>query len=99
MARLIYSERALADLERIVDYLLEREPDLVAPVIGLIEEAVMILVHHPHIGREVEEGLRELVISHGATGYLALYEYEPTSNRVLIYAIRHQREAGYPDAQ
>jgi plasmid stabilization system protein ParE len=39
--------------------------------------------------------MRELVISRGRTGYLALYDYEEKSDAVLILAIRHQREAGY----
>ncbi len=47
------------------------------------------------VGRPVESGLRELVISRGKTGYLALYRYEEQRDRVLVLAIRHQREAGY----
>ena len=37
--------------------------------------------------------MRELVISPGRTGYLALYSCEEEHDTVL--AIRHQREAGY----
>jgi plasmid stabilization system protein ParE len=47
------------------------------------------------IGRPVEEELRELVISRGNTGYVALYSFEEAQEAVLILAIRHQREAGY----
>lgn len=47
------------------------------------------------MGRPVEHGLRELVISRGRTGYLALYSVEETADAILILAIRHQREAGY----
>jgi len=39
--------------------------------------------------------LRELVISRGCTGYVALYRFEEDQDAVLILAIRHQREAGY----
>jgi plasmid stabilization system protein ParE len=39
--------------------------------------------------------LRELVISRGRTGYVALYSFEEDRDAVLILAIRHQREAGY----
>jgi hypothetical protein len=40
--------------------------------------------------------LRELVISYGASGYVALYQHSPLEGIVRIAAVRHQREAGYP---
>jgi len=61
----------------------------------LIEEAVSVLIRHPLIGRPVEYGLRELVISRGRSGYMALYSLEEAHDAVLILAIRHQREPGY----
>ena len=66
-----------------------------AETIGLIEEAVELLNRHPLIGRPVEYELRELVISRGRTGYVALYSFEEDQDAVLILAIRHQREADY----
>jgi plasmid stabilization system protein ParE len=54
-----------------------------------------LLRRHPHIGRPIEHELRELLISRGRTGYVALYSFEEMHDAVLIYAIRHQREAGY----
>lgn len=95
MARLAYSGRALADLERPTDFLAETDLGAAAETVGLIEEAVDLLVRHPLIGRPVEHGLRELVISRGRTGYIALYSFEEAHDAVLILAIRHQREAGY----
>ena len=61
----------------------------------LISEAVVILGNHPLVGRPAKRGMRELVISRGRTGYLALYSYEEQRDIVLILAILHQREAGY----
>lgn len=95
MAALIYSERALADLERLADFLLDTDPAAAPETIGLIEEAVRVLRRHPMMGRPVEHGLRELVISRGRTGYLALYSIEEEAEAIPILAIRHQREAGY----
>ena len=66
-----------------------------AETVGLIEEAVELLVRHPLTGRPLEYELRELVISRGHTGYVALYGFEEARGAVLILAIRHQREAGY----
>lgn len=95
MAKLIYSARALADLERLTDFLIEADPSAAAETVGLIEEAVELLARHALIGRPVEYELRELVISRGRTGYVALYSFEENQDAVLILAIRHQREAGY----
>jgi plasmid stabilization system protein ParE len=53
------------------------------------------LERHPFIGRPCEEGLRELLISYGNSGYVALYSYEQRDDVVLVLAIHHQREAGY----
>ena len=95
MARLIYAERALTDLDRLTDFLMQAEPVAAAETIALITEAVQILENHPLIGRTAESELRELVISRGKSGYLALYSYEQNEDAVLILSIRHQREAGY----
>lgn len=95
MAKLSYSGRALADLERLTDFLIGADPKAALETVGLIEEAVGLLVRHPLIGRLVEFPLRELVISRGRTGYVALYSFEEAQDAVLILAIRHQREAGY----
>lgn len=95
MARLIYSGRALAHLERLTGFLLESDRAAALATIDLIEEAVVILDRHPLIGRAVEDGLRELVISRGRSGHVALYSFEPIHDAVLVLAVRHQREAGY----
>ena len=91
MARLIYSERALDDLERLHDFLIESDPEAAIATVGLIEEAVLVLQRHPLIGRPAESNLRELVISRGRSGYAALYSFEPHDDAVLILSIRHQR--------
>ena len=97
MARLIYSVRALADLERLTDFLIETDPKAALKTVRLIEEAIELLARHPMIGRPVEPPLRELVISRGKSGYLALYSFESVDDAVLILAIRHQRELGYDE--
>ena len=94
MARLIYARRALEDLERLVEFLIESEPGAALETVGLIVEAVGILENHPHIGRPAEQGLRELLVSRGRSGYAVLYGHEPAHDTILILTIRHQREAG-----
>lgn len=95
MARLIYSEQALDDLGRLVDSLIEQDPTAALHTLDLIEKALSILRHHPNVGREVDADLRELVISRGRTGYVALYSFEEIKEAVLALTIRHRCEAGY----
>lgn len=95
MAKLIYSDRAVADLERLTDFLIKIDTSSALETVELIEEAVNLLMRHPLVGRPVEHELRELVISRGHSGYVALYSIEEGQDAVLILAIRHQREAGY----
>lgn len=95
MARLTYSSRAFSDLDRLADFLIDTDPVAASETVDLIAEAVAILKQHPLMGRPVEHDLRELVISRGRTGYVALYSFEAEHDAVLILAIRHQREAGF----
>jgi plasmid stabilization system protein ParE len=60
-----------------------------------IRNAVDILLDHPLIGRRVEGEIRELVISYGKTGYIALYRFLPEQNLIRLLAIRHQRELDF----
>jgi addiction module RelE/StbE family toxin len=94
LARLIYSTRALADTERLADFLRDEAPAAALKTVDIIE-AVKILGNHPLIGRPIEHDLRELIISRAKTGYVALYSYEEAQDVVLILALRHQRDAGY----
>jgi addiction module RelE/StbE family toxin len=95
MAEVVYARHAFADLERLADFLLKEAPQAAITAIDLIREGIGILDRHPFVGRASEAGLRELVISYGKSGYVALYSYEQQQDVVLVLAIRHQREAGY----
>ena len=97
MAQVIYSDEAFADLERIVEFLLETSPKIAAQTLHSISSAIGILEAHPFIGRRVDDHIRELIISQGATGYLALYRFDPAFEIVRILRLRHQRGAGYQD--
>ena len=94
---IVFDTEALDDLERVFEFNFERDPATALAHIEKVQSAVMILDAHPEIGRPLGGGstLRELVISHGKTGYIALYEYSPVERLVRNVAIRHQREAGY----
>ena len=96
MAQVVYSVNALANLERAFDFLAEHDPGAAQAAAEAIREAVRMLRNHPLIGRSVEAELRELVISFGKTGYVALYRFLPALNQIRILGIRHQRELDYP---
>jgi len=95
MTELVYTAQALVDLDRLSDFLLVTDPQAAQGTVSLIFDALEILVLHPGIGSKVHFGQRELVISRGRTGYLALYRFLPHIDRILVLALRHQREAGY----
>lgn len=95
MAAISYAPRAASNLVRLVDFLAQSDPHAAVETADLIASAVEALQHHPLIGRPVESGYRELVISRGRSGYIALYRYNEARDDVLVLAIRHQREAGY----
>jgi plasmid stabilization system protein ParE len=95
VAAVEFSARALSDIERVADFLLENHPQEAVRTVMLIVDAIAVLREHPLIGRPAEQGLRELVISRGRAGYLALYSYDEAADRMLVHAVRHQREAGY----
>ncbi len=95
MVKIVYTQNAINDLVRLTDFLIEVDIKAASETIDLIEDAISILDRHPLVGRAVDEEIRELVISRGATGYVALYSVEEHKNAILILAIRHQREAGF----
>jgi len=94
---LLYSARALEDLDRLADFLQESDPASAASTPALIMRGLGILEEHPCMGQPVGDDLRALVISRGKTGYVALYRYREDVDMAVVLAVRHQREAGLGD--
>ena len=94
---IVFAPEALEDMERILEFNLQRGPATALGHLDKIRSAVLILEQHPKIGRSIGRGsrLRELVISHGNSGYIALYEYSLADELIRVAAVRHQRQAGY----
>ncbi|MBS0365819.1 MAG: type II toxin-antitoxin system RelE/ParE family toxin [Proteobacteria bacterium] len=97
MARVEVTERAFADLERLFEFKARIDPRSARQRLLSVRRALELLADHPLLGREVEDGRRELVLLRGRDGYVARYRWLPADEVVLILAIRHRREAGYPD--
>ena len=70
-------------------------PDAAIASAQAIRSAVEILAAHPLLGQRVHGDIRELVISFGQTGYIALYRFVVPQDEVRLLAIRHQREIGF----
>jgi plasmid stabilization system protein ParE len=95
VAVLIYGDGAFEDLDRIASFIPEADRASVEKTMKSIVDGINILVDHPLVGRKVELGLREFILSKGRTGYIVLYDYDEADDSVIVCAIRHQRESGY----
>jgi plasmid stabilization system protein ParE len=95
VAEVVYSARALEHIERAFQFLRDKNPGAAVHAGIAIQSAADALAAHPLIGRRAEGELRELVISYGQTGYIALYRHVIAQDQVRILAIRHQRELGF----
>lgn len=95
MATVIYSKRALDHIERAFQFLRDKSPKAAQSAVSAIQSAVQNLGAHPLVGRRLEGDLRELIISYGHSGYVALYRFVIATDEVRILAIRHQREIGF----
>jgi plasmid stabilization system protein ParE len=95
VASVVYSKRALDHIERAFAFLRDKNPAAAANAVSAIQSAVDNLAAHPLVGRRIEGDLRELIISYGHSGYVALYRFVIARDEVRILAIRHQREVGF----
>jgi len=99
MAGVFLSQAAFDDLLRLEEFLAESDDPMAGELLDFILDALQVLTHQPGIGRPVEGGLRELIISRGRSGYLARYEFNNGRDLDLVARIRHQRESGYEEGE
>lgn len=95
MTRVVLSEGLRDDFDRIFVFLFNYVPENAALHIEAIIAAIDVLAQSPLIGRPAAAGQRELIISHGAGGYLALYRFDPERDTVFVLTVRSQRERDY----
>ncbi|MDR5170617.1 type II toxin-antitoxin system RelE/ParE family toxin [Methylobacillus flagellatus] len=95
-----FTEEAEIDLLRLYDHLIECNPHDIGSAERALESIVLAvesLKRFPFNCRKATAEnpyLRELIISFGSSGYVALFEIEP-GEIVTILAVRHQRESDY----
>jgi plasmid stabilization system protein ParE len=90
---------ALTDLDDLVAFLLEQGGPPALSLFDFVEAGLQVPTHQPGIGRPVDSGLRELILSRGKSGYLVKYRYLPDLATVRMLRTRHQRESGYSDRE
>lgn len=92
--RVRYTRGAREDLLRLYGFLLDKDPAAARRARNAIVKGVDFLKMSPFTCRKADTDnpfLRELVISFGSAGYVALFEIEDQAT-VTILAVRHQRE-------
>jgi plasmid stabilization system protein ParE len=86
------------DLARLYDFLLKRDVRAAKNPLVAIEQAFNLLAFSPFSCRkallQTSPRWRELLITFGRSGYVALFEIED-GHTVTVSAIRHQREEDY----
>lgn len=94
MARLIWTPRAVRDLDRLHGFLASKDRAAAQRAIKTIREGIRTLERHPSIGRamtDMPDGYREWFIRFGSGGYLVVYFFD--GEQVHLLALRHGREA------
>jgi plasmid stabilization system protein ParE len=96
-------DEAVADLQRLEDFAIERElasevPDWTSPqrAIDAIREGMRLLSWSPYSCRRAElanQRSRELIVPFGGAGYVILFQI--VGDDVVVGAVRHQREEDY----
>ena len=93
------AEAAWEDLQALVDFLLAQRDPAAHSLLDFVFDGLQVLTHQPGIGRPVEQGLRELILHRGHSGYLVKYRYLPALQAVRVLRIRHQRQTGYTERE
>ena len=98
--RVRFTRDAQADLERLYDFIIERDEGdfaVAERALDAIRNGIALLESTPFSCRKVRSDdsfLRELIIAFGVSGYVALFEIED-GKTVTVLAVRHQREDDY----
>ena len=95
MSRLIWSQQALLDVQRLYRFLAPKNLDAAKRAVKAIRQGVRVLGQQPGVGRPIEDmpdEFREWIIDFGDSGYVARYRIN--ADAVTILAVQHQKELG-----
>ena len=92
--KLVVARGASADLERLHDFLADKDQAAAQHAISLLVEAVESLAIFPNRGRRSGvSNIRELIIPFGQSAYVLRYAYSAKADEVTVLRIWHGREA------
>lgn len=97
MSRLIWTEPALRDVQRLYRFLVPKNVDAARRAVKAIRAGVALLALQPGMGRPVQDmepEYREWPVDFGDSGYIVLYRCDAHATLVIL-AVRHQRELDY----
>lgn len=97
MARVEVTPEAQADLERLFELIAKTDPVRARRRLVSVRQALSLLGDHPLMGREAQEGQRELILLRGGATYIARYFYLGSEDVVFVLRVRDAREAGHRD--
>ena len=95
--RIRFTREAESDLVRLYEFLLDEDINAAVRALEAITKGLEFLRRFPFSCRKATDQnplLRELLISFGNAGYVALFEIEDQQT-ITILAVRHQREDDY----
>jgi plasmid stabilization system protein ParE len=92
--KLIVSGLALADFERLREFLAVKNKSVAQRAVASLDEAMRTLETFPERGRpSAVSGLRELIVPFGRSCYVVRYAHLPVRDEIVIVRIWHGCEA------
>jgi plasmid stabilization system protein ParE len=88
--RILFTERARADLDRLHAFIASKSPRAAKRAVQRIIEGIDLLALFPHSGVVVKGVIRNAFIRFGRSGYVVRYKVE--ADTVLITRIWHGKE-------
>jgi len=91
--KLEWSDEALADLDRFVEFLGRERPSLAKIVATEIIDKVQVLSEHPQLGRPIagREEYRQIVLQVLGAAYVFQYRFD--GRRLVMLRVYHARES------
>ncbi|WP_313069412.1 type II toxin-antitoxin system RelE/ParE family toxin [Atlantibacter hermannii] len=98
MPQVIVAASAKRDLQRLHDFLKNKNAHAAKKAAEILIRGIQHLQNVPHIGRPVGDlapEFHELIVEFGNSGYVMLYRYDEREDRIIILKIKHQKEIDY----
>jgi plasmid stabilization system protein ParE len=93
MPSIKYSAQAIADLQRLHDFLATQDKEVAKRAVTVIRDTLQKISIMPERFRPVEGKIyhREAIIDFGSSGYIARFRHLPNGD-ITVARIKHQKE-------